>query len=71
MNWHNLKLGDLVRGAYPNCPRRALYLGIITDRDGDWLEISWDDGGVDQFDLREPFAISEMEECWEVVSESR
>jgi hypothetical protein len=71
VNWHNLKLGDLIRGTYPVCSYRTLYLGVVTDREGDWLEVIWDDGDVDQFDLGNPLAIGEMEECWEVLNENR
>jgi hypothetical protein len=45
-------------------------LGIITDHDGDWLEITWDDGGIDQYDLEDDLA-EEIGDHWEVVSESR
>ena len=70
MNCHNLKIGDLIRGTYPDCSFGTVYLGIITDHDGDWLEITWDDGGIDQFDLEDDLC-EEIGDHWEVVSESR
>jgi hypothetical protein len=47
-----------------------VYLGIITDHDGDWLEITWDDGDIDQYDLEDDL-YEEIGDHWEVVSESR
>ena len=35
-----MNVGDLIRGTYPDCSFRTVYLGIITDHDGDWLEIT-------------------------------
>ena len=71
MNLHALKIGDLIRGTYPDCSFRTVYLGIITDHDGDWLEITWNDGGIDQYDLGGVGGPQEIGDHWEVVSESR
>ena len=71
MNWHNLKLGDLVRGTYLQSLKKKEWLGIITDREGNWLEITWDDGGIDQYDLGDMDGTQEIRDHWEVVSESR
>ena len=70
MNLHALKIGDLIRGTYTDCSFRTVYLGIITDHDGDWLEITWDDGDIDQYDLEDDL-YEEIGDHWEVVSESR
>jgi len=48
-----------------------VYLGIITDHDDDWLEITWNDGGIDQYDLGGVGGPQEIGDHWEVVSESR
>ena len=66
MNLHALKIGDLIRGTYPDCA----YLGIITDHDVDWLEITWNNGDIDQYDLEDDL-YEEIGDHWEVVSESR
>ena len=70
MNLHALKIGDLIRGTYPDCSFRTVYLGIITDHDGDWLEITWNDGDIDQYDLEDDL-YDEIGDHWEVVSENR
>jgi len=66
-----MNVGDLIRGTYPDCSFRTVYLGIITDHDGDWLEITWDDGDIDQYDLGDMDGTQEIRDHWEVVSESR
>ena len=71
MNLHALKIGDLIRGTYPDCSFRTVYLGIITDHDGDWLEITWNDGDIDQYDLEDDLYGHPIGDHWEVVSESR
>ena len=71
MNWHNLKLGDLVRGTYLQSLKKKAWLGIITDREGNWLEITWNDGGIDQYDLGDMDGTQELRDHWEVVSENR
>tara|TARA_Y100000310_G_scaffold81918_1_gene78527 strand:+ start:2199 stop:2345 length:147 start_codon:yes stop_codon:yes gene_type:complete len=48
-----------------------VYLGIITDREGDWLEIAWDDGDIDHYDLGDMDGTQEIRDHWEVVSEGR
>ena len=73
MSPHSLRVGDLIRGTYPTHPheKKSTWLGIITDRDGDWLEITWEDGDIDQYDLHEHGSgTEEMTDHWEVVSES-
>jgi hypothetical protein len=70
MNAHDLKYGDLVRGTYwrstptPN----LILLGIITDRDGDWLEVTWQDNDIDQYDIGDEYCLEEIEECWTLLS---
>ena len=72
-NPQSMKVGDLIRGTYSHDAfgRERAWLGIITDRDGDWLEITWEDGDIEGFDLGDMDHTQEIWDHWEVISENR
>jgi hypothetical protein len=61
-----MKVGDLVRLQI----EKRDWLGIVTERDGTYFEITWHDGEREPFDLDDEYC-KEIMSCWEVINESR
>jgi hypothetical protein len=71
-----VKVGDLIRGDYtaviPEDMPRKIWLGIIVAVDDvdNWVEILWDDGEKYKIYLDNEIEKYEVENFWEVISES-
>ncbi len=71
-----MKVGDLIRGDYtaviPEDMPRKIWLGIIVAVDDvdNWVEILWDDGEKYKIYLDNEIEKYEVENFWEVISES-
>ena len=71
-----MKVGDLIRGDYtaviPEDMPRKIWLGIIVAVDDvdNWVEILWDDGEKYKIYIDNEIEKYEVENFWEVISES-